>query len=133
MSENKKPRIFEVLGVEVGEEWTIGKTTYRITWDGRVELLCPSGSWRNTKFISLDLINHPEKIKRKSRWTAEDIADAKAVRRLWPDAWSVKPGREYMIIYNSACVDIGYLDKKIFPSIQPGESVDLDVILEAEK
>ncbi len=76
-----KPRICEVLGVEVDEVFTIEtpvrKSTYcRIDEEGKIyntciETLCYA-------------INHPDRIIRKPRWTEQEVERAKAIKVLYP-------------------------------------------------
>lgn len=76
-----KPRICEVLGVEVDEVFTIEtpvrKSTYcRIDEEGKIyntciETLCYA-------------INHPDRIIRKPRWTQQEVERAKAIKVLYP-------------------------------------------------
>lgn len=76
-----KPRICEVLGVDVDEVFTIEtpvrKSTYcRIDEEGKIyntciETLCYA-------------INHPGRIIRKSRWTEQEVERAKAIKVLYP-------------------------------------------------
>ncbi|MFR1476486.1 MAG: hypothetical protein ACLSB9_12565, partial [Hydrogeniiclostridium mannosilyticum] len=76
-----KPRICEVLGVDVDEVFTIEtpvrKSTYcRIDEKGKiyntcVETLCYA-------------INHPDCIIHKPRWTEQEVERAKAIKVLYP-------------------------------------------------
>lgn len=76
-----KPRICEVLGVDVDEVFTIEtpvrKSTYcRIDEEGKIyntciETLCYA-------------INHPDRIIRKPRWTQQEVERAKAIKVLYP-------------------------------------------------
>ena len=76
-----KPRICEVLGVEVDEVFTIEtpvrKSTYcRIDEEGKIyntciETLCYA-------------INPPDRIIRKPRWTQQEVERAKAIKVLYP-------------------------------------------------
>lgn len=76
-----KPRICEVLGVDVDEVFTIEtpvrKSTYcRIDEEGKIyntciETLCYA-------------INHPDRIIRKPRWTEQEVERAKAIKVLYP-------------------------------------------------
>ncbi len=66
----------------------------------------------------------------KPRWTAEDIADAKAARRLCPWAETVERSERNTVVFIGEKID-GAI-KGAFPSLKPGETVTLDEILEAE-
>lgn len=69
-----------------------------------------------------------------SCWTAEDIADAKAVKRLFPYVVKIKKIAAFDIqLINS---DSGFLHyavgRDVFPHLAVGETVDLQEILDAE-
>ncbi|MCD7755516.1 MAG: hypothetical protein LUJ09_04185 [Firmicutes bacterium] len=69
----------------------------------------------------------------KPRWTAEDIADAKAVRQLCPQAEAVERSERNTVIFIiQSGKKIGGAIKDAFPSLKPGETVTLDETLEAE-
>lgn len=101
MNESKKPRIAEILGVEVGEAFSIDgyPTDYgmvQVCEDGKIRRRCPKEIREVTQLevghkigsnALYYLLNHPERIIRKSRWTEQDKEDAKALRRLIPDAY----------------------------------------------
>lgn len=96
MSENKKPRIAEILRVEVGEAFSIDgyPTDYgmvQVCEDGKIRRRCPKEIREVTQLevghkigsnALYYLLNHPERIIRKPRWTEQDKADAKALKRL---------------------------------------------------
>ena len=66
-----KPRICEVLGVEPEEKFEIRGNTL--------------GQFRINKVECLNnLINHPENIARKPRWTEQEVERAKAIKVLYP-------------------------------------------------
>lgn len=83
-----KPRICEVLGVEVGED-----VKYRHT-DGTEENICVCEDGRviisslsckiSTVAVLINAINHPDRIIRKPRWTEQEVERAKAIRVLYP-------------------------------------------------
>ena len=63
MNNGNKPRLAEMLGVEVGESFMIpnngGSVTFEITADGHFKT-CPPNQTGST-YLLLDAINHPEK------------------------------------------------------------------------
>lgn len=66
------------------------------------------------------------------RWTAEDIADAKAVKRVHP--WAVRVCRDELggvHIYDRIGGNIG-INVVLLPGLRTGETVDLQEILDAE-
>lgn len=83
-----KPRICEVLGVEVGED-----VKYRHT-DGTEENICVCEDGRviisslsckmSTVAVLINAINHPDRIIRKPRWTEQEVERAKAIKVLYP-------------------------------------------------
>ena len=124
-----KPRICEVLGVDVDEVFTIEtpvrKSTYcRIDEKGKiyntcVETLCYA-------------INHPDCIIRKPRWTEQEVEDAKAIRRImseYTDIVRKKDGCVTHLFLTSEDVEDYFLDSGLFPSLRPGETVKLDEII----
>ena len=78
-----KPRICEVLGVEPEEKFDAG--SYK---DAYADLY---GTIRTNIGTLMDadrvceIINHPDRIIRKPRWTEQEVERAKAIRVLYPD------------------------------------------------
>ena len=66
-----KPRICEVLGVEVGEKFTIADTDYWIEKNGAI---FSDGNQRDLVGVSLicDVVNHPDRIIRKAKQEQEE-------------------------------------------------------------
>ena len=127
-----KPRIAQVLGVEVGED-----VKYRHT-DGSEENLCVCEDGRviisslsckiTATSVLINAINHPDRIIRKPRWTEQEVEDAKTIKRILR-ATEIKRNR-YEDIY-AAGPDIAdtLLDSEAFPSLRPGEIITLDDII----
>lgn len=74
MSENKKPRIAEILGVEVGERFSVegqrnGDPLY-VDRDGWVRYV--GDDTISTRAVTI-AINHPDRIIRKPRWMDDEI------------------------------------------------------------
>lgn len=122
-----KPRICEVLGVDVDEVFTIEtpvrKSTYcRIDEEGKIyntciETLCYA-------------INHPDRIIRKHRWTQQEVEDAKVIRRLFGQDGTIKRHSKAMTAtYSNLVFDHLYINEDLFPSLRPGETVTLDEII----
>lgn len=124
-----KPRICEVLGVEVDEVFTIEtpvrKYTYcRIDKEGKIyntciETLCYA-------------INHPDRIIRKPRWTEQEVERAKAIKVIYPDAETLEECGPVVQVRCGKFV-IATLDTALFPSLRPGETVTLDEIIGGAK
>ena len=87
-----KPRIAQVLGVEVGEEFTydfganqVNRGAFKIGADGK--RYYKTGDLWNPCYNEDDLaviINHPARITRKPRWTEQEVERAKAIKVLYP-------------------------------------------------
>ena len=130
-----KPRIAQVLGVEVGEEFTydfganqVNRGAFKIGADGK--RYYKTGDLWNPCYNEDDLaviINHPDRIIRKPRWTQQEVERAKAIRLLYPEADSLNECGPYIKVFNNKFV-IATLDTALFPSLCPGESVKLDEI-----
>lgn len=136
MNKQDKPRICEVLGVEVGERFDVkGDYCYtglQVLENGIVRRVHPDGSLGNklgTRAICY-LINHPDCIVRRKRFTPQEVEDAKAIKRLSPivmDIYRVNTGSLFLISERYSYGDL--LDVDLFPSIGPGESYTLDEII----
>ena len=118
-----KPRICEVLGVEVGEKFTIADTDYWIEKNGAI---FSDGNQRDLVGVSLicDVVNHPDRIIRKPHWTEQEVEDAQIVRRVFGRSDTVKRTAEGAISFGGII-----LNAQMFPSLRPGESVTLDQII----
>ena len=127
-----KPRIAQVLGVEVGED-----VKYRHT-DGTAENICVCEDGRviisslsckmSTVAVLINAINHPDRIIRKPRWTEQEVERAKAIKVLYPEADNLNECDPQIKVLNTKFV-IATLDTALFPSLRPGESVKLDEII----
>lgn len=129
-----KPRICEVLGVEVGED-----VKYRHT-DGTEENICVCEDGRviisslsckmSTVAVLINAINHPDRIIRKPRWTEQEVELFRAIQVLYPKAEYVERIKDSGVIglSNNTCGWIPDIDKDLFPSLCPGESVKLSEV-----
>ena len=130
-----KPRICEVLGVEVGEWFTYPgmSTSFQITEGGFLK--CTDG---DLMMCVPTLINHPDRIIRKPRFTEQEVEDAKNIKRMfgadnfthihkdedgWPEMMD-GPGEDGTIGWSFVGMEEG-----MFPSLRPGETVTLDEII----
>jgi len=144
--EKNKPRICEVLDVEVNQCFSINKDEcngyiFRIAEDGRRQYRFKdskrSDDWTNDadESILTEIINRPELIIRKPFWKAEDVTDAKAIRRLWPMATHIvanKIGEKTIIDRGNRCRTYGHLGINAVRSLKPGATASIDEILESE-
>lgn len=129
MSENAKPRLAEVLGVEVGQEFDVEGASlgpFRVTENG---CLCDDvGGIR--PILAVQIINHPELIKR--RWMKQEVEDARNIIRLlgvnsYRCVTRDTSGEAYLLKH-LAHFDI-MLPRDIFPSLKSGETVKLADII----
>lgn len=128
-----KPRICEVLGVEVGED-----VKYRHT-DGTEENICVCEDGRviisslsckmSTVAVLINAINHPDRIIRKPRWTEQEVERAKAIKLIYPAAYRLEEVDPLILVWDKEGELLSYLDTALFLSIQPGQSYTLDEII----
>ena len=127
-----KPRICEVLGVEPEERFDAGP--YK---DAYVDL---RGTIRTNIGLLMDadrvceLINHPDRIIRKPRFTEQEVEDAKYIKRiLRVDLVSRNQyGNGLVAKRDDGSVSV-VVNSEMFPSIRPGQSYTLtDIIGGAE-
>ena len=132
----EKPRICEVLGVEVDEEFTydfgenqVNRGTFKIGADGNRYYKVGTDPW-NPCYNEEDLlviINHPDRIIRKPRFTEQEVERAKAIKVLWPDAEGIRKmemmGPVHIV---GTAVWVGHDN---FPSLEPKRTIKLDEII----
>ena len=129
MGKQKKPRICEVLGVEVGEEFLTASTfrmMYHITEAGA--FLDSAGNYPNAHVVC-DLISNPDHIIRKPRFTEQEVEVAKAIKLLFPDV--VKVCR-FSGVVKAECENGSgecMIGAELLPSIQNHQSYTLDEII----
>ena len=130
----QKPRICEVLGVEVGQRFNFNDfplcdpVTFFVDEDGNI---------RNVRGIKVEvnelcyMINHAECIVRHPRFTPQEVEDAKTIVRIHADATHLERdstgGNALRLCFferNSRPINI-----HMFPSIKPGESYTLKEII----
>lgn len=120
-----KPRICEVLGVEVGEHFQVygNAMTWHITSGGYI---VRDDGKRCVDDVIYLAINHPDRIIRKPRWTEQEVERAKAIKTLCPCAKAIVKAESGAISVVGATIE---LNVDHFPSLRPGESVKLDEII----
>ena len=118
-----KPRICEVLGVEVGEHFKVNgyKGEYHVNEDGVLKW----GGQTSDDAI-YECINHPDRIIRKPRFTQQEVERAKAIKTLWPCAKAIVKAESGAISVVGATIE---LNVDHFPSLHPGKTVTLDEII----
>ena len=131
-----KPRICEVLGVEVGEKFRpkhLCNGFLSIKENGAVEL-DGDPSVKDLSNLILWLVYHPEDIVRvgddKPRFTEQEVERAKAVKVLYPEIYYIKNDDGWLRGLTKGKESI-FLDRVLswFPSVQPGQSYTLDEII----
>lgn len=139
MSENKKPRLAEVLGVEVGEKFRIAD--YPVDYgyvavcaDGKVRRVRPNLPDAHGDKIGANalyhIINHPENIKRCPRWTEQEVEIAKAIKLLAPAMDCIERISENRSeLYSKLDFGAAYLPIPCIPSMKPGERIALNDII----
>lgn len=141
VSENKKPRLAEVLGVEVGEVFYISDypTDYgpvAIGSDGKLRRVHGDGGRGNKVGANAlyHLINQPECLSRRPRWTKQEVKNAIAIRRILPEARDIDRVTETMTIVRD---EDGFclltLQKDMFPNVKEGQTVKLADIIGGNK
>lgn len=121
-----KPRIAQVLGVEVGERFAFGLLEYELTADGGMKWYSNCGRGDSSACTLIEIINHPDRIIRKPRWTEQEVERAKAIKLLFPCAIAITKASFGSIFVSGTSLT---LSTEYFPSIQPGQSVTLDEII----
>lgn len=122
-----KPRICEVLGVELEEKFNAGPYN-----DAYVDLY---GTIRTNVGTLMDadrvceIINHPDRIIRRPRFTQQEVERAKAIKVLWPKAEKLYRGAATITIYTRSQLFVMDLHAELFPSLHSGETVTLDEII----
>ena len=128
-----KPRICKVLGVEVEERFSVGQ--YEYWFDKCGNMWCKAGTQEKMACggVLCNIINHPDRIIRKPRFTEQEAKVASAIKLLFPDAVLI---RRIGGIIRAEC-ETGrrkcLISAKLFPSIQPDQSYTLDEIIGGAK
>lgn len=141
-----KPRICEVLGVEVGEPFSIDgyPTDYgmvQVCEDGKIRRVISSAEFPFAQDGEVGhkigsnalyyLLNHPDRIIRKPRWTEQEVESAKIISVLFPEATHIGRlrGSNALIIIGADNGWIANIENSLFQEIKSGQSVTLDEII----
>lgn len=122
-----KPRICEVLGVEVGEHFKIEgyKGEYHINYCGVLKW----GGQTSDDAI-YEAINHPDRIIRKPRFTQQEVEFARLFNAACKNVVWIQRNDEKTLVWVVEYSNEEYrLPFRLFPSIQPGQSYTLDEII----
>lgn len=131
MDKQARPRICEVLGVEVGECFCIKgfcekDVEFCIKNDGTFSTR-PSNV-QGSSVALLRTLDHPDRIIRKPRWTQQEVEDAKVLARaLLADGFERDTIGDVFATSSVACRTL--IDSRMFPSLSPGDSVKLSDII----
>lgn len=133
----QKPRLAEVLGVEVGEKFHIKGRSEGVRgvtfWISENGICCtePENA-PYFPFAVLDAINHPESIIRGPRLTESEIAIMRAVGATWVSRYDEDT---FVILWGNKPTlrDYGYVGTKIsakvfgdrFPSVKAGDCIEV--------
>lgn len=195
-----KPRIAQVLGVEVGEEFTydfganqVNRGAFKIGADGK--RYYKTGDLWNPCYNEDDLaviINHPDRIIRKSkqeqeekkadkplkdwtlgdvkmecashddcegchfhgsafcdqrgvlcpdewdlsekpRFTRQEVERAKAIKMIYPNAYRLESSDVFVRVWGKEEILLAHAEVDLFPSLRPGQPVELDEIIGGAK
>ena len=133
-----KPRICEVLGVEVGERFELGNTgiILLVNDDGLLHIGLSHGAHKETDMnvnYLVKAINDPDRIIRKPRFTEQEVERAKAIQVMWPEAKEVRVrnGAQGEIEYRvcTGCAVLGVLYGDVFPTMERLKEYTLDEII----
>lgn len=128
-----KPRICEVLGVEPEEKFEIRGNTlgrFRINKYGTFQIEISNDCWGPSTVECLNnLINHPENIARKPRFTEQEVERAKAIRVIYPTAYRLEEADPLIRVWDKEGKLLSHVDTALFPSHQSGQSYTLDEII----
>lgn len=122
-----KPRICEVLGVDVGERFRVEGQDEELFVNEQGWVFYGENGILSSSGIQT-AINHPDRIIRKPRFTEQEVERGKAIKVLYPEADSLDECDPQVKVLNNKFV-IATLDKALFPTLRPGESVKLDEII----
>lgn len=130
MGKQEKPLICKILGVEEDEEWSVKgeDTIYRIHEKCRQRKAANTWIPVQNEINLMRLINHPDRILRKPRWTEQEVEDAKAIKRVLK-ATGIRRNRYDNIYATGELIVDTLLDSEAFPSLQPDTAVTIDEII----
>lgn len=122
-----KPRICEVLGVAVGQIFKLkgADMGFYVDRGGIVKREEDDASVGLPEICTM--INHPDRIIRKTRWTEQEVEAAQAIKRVFGWDGTIKRthdiGERSTLVFNHL-----YINANLLPSLRPGQSVKLSEI-----
>lgn len=132
---SSKPRICEVLGVEVGEHFRVESDSFILFPEAFVD---ESGIVRASAGQSMgglrvcQLISGELRIIRQPRFTEEEVADARGLYQVWPDAVVRRKDTNDLCIQSYAFGFSVPLPRDKFFSLRLGQSIALSDIVVGE-
>lgn len=126
-----KPRICEVLGMEVNQNFQFNDfpfdevKSYFIGTDGEIRNV-HGGEVASSELCYI--INHPDCIIREPRWTEQEVERAKAIKMLYSEAGSIEMCGFGIRVFTGN-LSIATLDPSLFPSLRQNEIITLDEII----
>ena len=128
-----KPRICEVLGVEPEEVFEMRGNkigNFRINKYGTFQIEISNNCWEASTVECLNsLINHPENIIRKPRFTQQEVERAKAIRLIYPTAYRLEDADPLIRVWDKEGKLLAHVDVNLFLSLNPEQSYTLDEII----
>lgn len=137
MEKKKKPRICEVLGVEVRERFNYEglKSEFWVSEDGILRQ--EDGGEKNVSPCVCLLINKPDGIVRRPKFTDQEVEDAKTILRMFgkDNFTHIQKGEDgwpSLMDGDGKDPNVGWcsigMEKDMFPSLKPGQTVKLSDI-----
>lgn len=131
-----KPRICEVLGVEPEEVFEMRGNTvgnFRINKYGTFQIKISNNCWGASTVECLNnLINYPENIIRKPRFTEQEVERAKAIKVLWPETNAIKSDGAWtilLVVEDDTSWQRETVPESFFPSAEKNEVYTIDEII----
>ena len=132
-----KPRICEVLGVEVNENFKFNDFSFD---ECKVYFVGTDGEIRNAKGSSVTggelcyIINNPDRIIRKPYFTEQEVEFARLVKDACKNVVRIKRNDEHTLVWKTEYSEDEYrLPFRLFPSIKIGQTYTLDEIIGGAK
>lgn len=133
MDKQDKPRICEVLckalDVEAGEEFEYKCNKFVIRRsDGLIYYMDYCGGWNRVEDVTeiAEIVEHPDRILRQPRFTEDEVA---AMRVLCTGGAKTVIRNKNAGLFWSDGIMQGDLPTRLFPSIRPGQSVEIAGVL----
>lgn len=129
-----KPRICEMLGVEVGERFELGNTgiILLVNDDGLLHIGLSHGNHKETDMnvnYLVKAINDPDRIIRKPRFTEQEVERAEAIRLIYPTAYRLEEADPLIRVWDKEGKLLAHVDVNLFLSLKPEQSYTLDEII----